>query len=63
MLEQICEMQINDQFLDNELFISALKHVMKLILCSCILLVFMNIIFKQYYALAILQHIMKSVNS
>ena len=37
-------------FLDHELYISALEHVMKLILCSYVLLVFINRICKHYYA-------------
>ena len=31
-------------------YISALEHVLKLILCSCVLLVFINRICKHYYA-------------
>ena len=36
-------------FLDHGLYISALEHIMKLILCSCVLLVSINRICKYYY--------------
>ena len=47
-----CEMQVKDLFFNHGLYIyiSALEHVMKLILCSCVLLVFINRICKYYYA-------------
>ena len=43
-------MQVNDQFSDHGLCISALGHVMKLILCSCVLPAFINRICKHCYA-------------
>ena len=44
---------MKDQFLGHGLYISALEHVMKLILYSCVLLVFINIICKHNYVWAI----------
>ena len=40
---------MQDNFLDHGLYITALEHVMKLILCSYVLLVFINRICKHYY--------------
>ena len=48
MLELYCEMQVNDQFFGSWA-ISALEHVMQLILCSCVLSVFINRIFQCEY--------------
>ena len=48
--EDQTEVRVKDHFLDHGLYISALEHVMKVILCSCVLLVFINRICKHYYA-------------
>ena len=53
MLELFCEMRLKDNFFGSWT-LSALEHVIKLILCSCVLLVFINRICKHNYASAIL---------
>ena len=49
MLERFCELEMKDQFSDHGLYTSVLKHVMKLILSSYVLLAFkMHNTYTQY---------------
>ena len=50
LLEQFCELQVKDQFLEHRLYISALEPVMQLIISSYVLVGFINAICKYCYA-------------